>query len=190
MAYLISEHAKQRYSERIMDKTDKTEIMRSAVTNAEKIEEDINKMIEYGEELYTGKSVSEYNNNTVTVVLSGTWVVIVDKKANKVVTLYKIDLGLGEEFNKSYVNKLLDKFNEAKSKFDIVVEANAEQRDTYNELIAQNTDTIAEYKKVIASLEAQNTAYNEVIKDMHSQEDVARIDMRTVLGTMIGKKIF
>lgn len=190
MSYIISEHAKQRYSERIMDKTDKNEIMRSAVTNAEKIEEDINKMIEYGEELYTGKSVSEYNNNTVTVVLSGTWVIIVDKKANKVVTLYKIDLGLGEEFNKSYVNKLLDKFNEAKSKFDIVVEANAEQRNTYNELIAQNTDTIAEYKKVIASLEAQNTAYNEVIKDMHSQEDIARIDMRTVLGTMIGKKIF
>ena len=85
MIYAISEHAKQRYIERIMDKNNKSEILQSAVMNAEKIETDINVMIERGEELYTGKSLSEYNNNDVTVVLCGTCVIILDKKSIELV---------------------------------------------------------------------------------------------------------
>lgn len=190
MAYSISEHAKQRYSERIMDKDSKTEILRSAVVNADKIEEDINTMIEHGEELYTGKSVSEYNNNDVTIFMCGTWVIIVDKKANKVVTLYKIELNLGEEFNKSYVQKLLEKFYTERDKVEAIKVQNLDTEITYTDLITQNDATISEYRKIIKSLEEQNNSYKTLVKELHTNEAVASEELRRVLGMLVGRKIF
>ena len=190
MIYAISEHAKQRYIERIMDKDNKSEILQSAVMNAEKIETDINVMIERGEELYTGKSLSEYNNNDVTVVLCGTWVIILDKKSNKVVTLYKIDLGLDEEFNKSYVQKLLEKFYAERDNVNKVQEKKKKKEITYTDIIKENEAIIANYRKTIKSLEEQNTSYKDTIKELHANEFVKSEEMRKILGTLVGRKVF
>ena len=59
--------------------------------------------------IYTGKqSTRDGKGNVIDVYLKNTWVILVDGKSEVVVTLYKIDLGLDDEFNKTY-EPLLDK---------------------------------------------------------------------------------
>ena len=99
--YNISVHARQRYAERIMGKED-TDVNRFVTLNENKIKTDINKLIQYGELIYTGKqSQKDGKGNMVDVFLKDCWVVIADSRIKNVITLYKIDLGLDDEFNKT-----------------------------------------------------------------------------------------
>ena len=75
----ISAHARQRFAERIMGKSDPLDVNLYIQTHGAKIEEDIAKMIEYGELIYTGKPVADTkNNNKTNVYLKDLWVVITD----------------------------------------------------------------------------------------------------------------
>ena len=74
----VSNHAKERYSERIMDKDNKADMLVFIQKNEQKIKEDIFKMITYGEILYSGKPTVDYNKQPVDIFLKDTWVVIVD----------------------------------------------------------------------------------------------------------------
>ena len=94
--YNISTHAKQRYAERIMGKED-IDINRFVTLNEDKIKTDINKLISYGDLIYTGK---QNKGNVVDVYIKDCWVIIADNKAKNVITIFKIDLGLDDEFNK------------------------------------------------------------------------------------------
>ena len=90
--YNISAHAKTRYAERIMGKED-IDVNRFVTLNDDKIKTDINKLISYGELIYTGKQSQKDNKgNIVDVYLKDCWVVLADSRAKNVITLYKIDL--------------------------------------------------------------------------------------------------
>lgn len=97
--YTISNHALQRYAERIMEK-EGIDVNRFVTLNEEKIKTDINKMIEYGDLIFSGKQFQkDCKGNVIDVYIKDTWVILVDGKAKTVITIYKIDLGLGDEFN-------------------------------------------------------------------------------------------
>ena len=100
--YTISKHARERYAERIMDREHKADIARYVIENEEKITNDINKMIEYGHVIYQGKQNRDGKTNTITVVLKDCWIILCDAVKGLVVTLYKIDFGLDDDFTKLY----------------------------------------------------------------------------------------
>lgn len=185
----ISKHAKERYVERIMDYNDKTEIVQFISEHDEKINKDINKMVEYGELLYSGRSLKD--KNTITnIYLKDTWVVIVDNNKNLVVTLYKIDLKVDEDFTKEYVSKLLDKLNKEKDNL-VKVENNIdEQIKTYRTLIQENEDVINDYRKTIKSLEEQNVSYRDLISNLTTNKKVAEDRVRDTLMILTGNKIW
>ena len=186
----ISAHARERYAERIMDKDDKTDIARFIVLHEQKIKEDIFKMIEYGTLLYSGKSISEFNKQSVDIFLNGTWVVIVDIAKCNVITLYSIDLGLGNEFNQEYIIKLMQKLDIAKEEYETVVMGIKTQTETYSSIIKENTEQINELKQMINNLEKQNQAYTDVIESLEADKIMAEKEVRDIIATMIGKKIF
>ena len=186
----ISAHCEERFAERIMDKDTRSDIAVFIAQHKQKIKEDIFKMIEYGTLLYSGKSVSEFNRQPVDIFLNGTWVVIVDIAKCNVVTLYSIDLGLGNEFNQEYINKLMEKLNTAKEEYETVVMGINTQTETYSSIIKENVEQINEYKKIINTLEKQNQAYTDVIESLEADKIVAEKDVRNIIATMIGKKIF
>ena len=103
----ISNHCKQRYVERITGIVDSKEIKRYLATEENSVVENIHKMLHYGNIIYDGKNFEPHDSNVVKIVLNGTWLVFVGKDSNTAITMYKIDLGLGEEFNKSYVSQFL-----------------------------------------------------------------------------------
>lgn len=186
----ISLHAMERYVERTKNKDNKTDIALYIGNRREDIIQDINKMVEYGTLIFTGRSISEYNKNIVDVYLKDTWVIIVDKDKQKVITLYSIDLGLGKEFNDQYISLMkekLDKANEVyeSEKLDIV-----KRQAEYEEAVKTNNEVIADCKKTIKALEEQNQMYNDLIDSLRTNMEVAEKDVRDIVAIFTGRKVF
>ena len=143
----ISTHAKERYSERIMDKDNKIDVALFIQQHEQKIKEDIFKMIQFGKLLYSGKSTCEFNKQPVDVYLNGTWVIIVDIAKSNVITLYTIDLGLGNDFNNEYIKQLTAKLDSVKENFETINIGIQTQRQTYSSIIKENTEQITQNVK-------------------------------------------
>lgn len=191
ITYTVSKHAKERYTERIMEKATANEINTFLVQNEDKVIGDINKMIQYGELIYTGKQTQKDGRNyNVEVFLNGLWVVITDVKSKNVITLYKINLGVDEEFNLEYVKRMMDKFNAAKENLEFVnMEVNKEN-DSYKTMIDQNIAQINEYKSYIKNLEELNAGYKTIIDNNAVKIKMADREVVDVLNKLIGKKEF
>lgn len=191
MKYQISRHAMERYANRIMDKDNKSDVNVFISNHAQKINEDITKMIEYGDLLYEGRSIKkEWQNAIVQIIMRDNWIVILDKNKQNVVTLFSLDLGVGEEMNQLYRTKLLEKLQAAKDKFQEACKQIDIQEQTYKGLIQDNIDTITEYKKIVKSLEEQNQNYTGVIAELNTHRDLAEREVREIIGILTAKNIF
>lgn len=189
--YTISKHAKERYAERIMERATNNEIQTFVVQNEEKIIGDINKMIQYGELIYTGKQTQKDGRTySVEVYLNGLWVIIIDIKTKNVITLYKIDLGVDDEFNQEYVNRMMDKFNAAKENLEVITSKIDKENDSYKTMIEQNIEQINEYKSYIKNLEELNIGYKTIIDNNTVRVRVADKEVADILNKLIGKKEF
>lgn len=188
--YTISNHAAQRYSERIMDK-EGIDVNRFVTLNEDKIKTDINKMIEHGDLIYSGKqSQKNGKGKVIDVYLQNCWVILVDEQSKNVITLYKIDLGLDEEFNKSYVSKMVEKLNANKEILENTEKQVQEESNTYRELINDAETQIKEYKGMIKNLEELCVGYKAVIENNVVKITQANRDVVDTLNRMIGRKEF
>lgn len=184
---VVSNHAQQRYAERIMDRDNKSDVAVYVAANKDKIDNDINLMVEYGKMIYSGKL--EKGQNVTNVYLKDTWVILVDPGTKKVITLYSIDLGVGSDFNKEYVNLLLGRLEEEQKVYQ---EKNDELLKLIGELKdqqSQNKDKINEYRKLANDLEKANENLSDVIADYETQRYVAEENVRDIIEVLIGKKI-
>ena len=189
MTYILTKHAKERYAQRIMDRDNKTDVAVFIAQHEEKIQQDIEKMIGYGTVLYEGVSTSIANNSIVTVILNGHWVLIIDPKKNTVITLFEIDLGLGKEFNDSYIQKIREKLDEATAEYERVATAIDNETKSYQEKLNENLALIDEYKKNIKSLEKQNSNLQELINETNTNKRIAEDNVREIVGIFVGKKV-
>lgn len=189
--YTISNHCKQRYAERIMGKDDNIDINRFITLNEEKIQSDISKMINYGELIYTGRQTQkDGKGNIVDVFLKDNWVILVDSRTKNVITLYRIDLGLDEEFNKLYVSKMMEKLNAYKENLANVQKQTQEESNTYKEMIDEAEATIRDYKGMIKNLEGLCEGYKAIIENNNVKVAQANKDVADVINTLINKKEF
>lgn len=183
----ITDHAQQRYAERIMDKDTKGDIAVYIANNKDKIHEDINKMVEYGTLIYSGKL--ERGQGATDVYVKDTWVILVDPNAKKVITLYAIDLGVGQEFNKEYVDLLLKKLADARARYET---KNNELLKFISELREQETENkekITEYRRLANELERANENITSVIADYETQRYIAEDEVRGIVEVLVRKKI-
>ena len=158
--YTISNHAKERYAQRIMSRDNITDIRKFVSDHDNDIEKWINEMIEHGESIYTGPLLK---NNYVEVFLNGLWVVITGPTKKVVVTLYKIDLG-DDEVNDLFVKKMKKKIEDSHKDVEAAETSSSELVSSYQDIIDRNTEDIAYMKNEIRSLEEINEAY-ETLKN-------------------------
>lgn len=189
--YNISRHAKERYSMRILGKEDNNEIQRFIVENEEKIKTDINKMIQYGNCIFTGKQYTKDGKGTlVNVFLKDAWVVLTDPKSENVITLYKIDLGCGDDFNSQYILKMMEKLNKNK---ELLMTAQLEREtesSMYRDMISEAESQINEYKSMIKNLENLCEGYKTIIDNNTVKVSQANREVAEVVNTLIGRKEF
>lgn len=189
--YKISQHCKTRYAERIMGKDKEADVGRFITLNEEKIKTDINKMIKYGDLIYTGKqSHNDKKSDVLDVYLKNTWVVLVNEQTKIVVTLYKIDLGLDDEFNKTYITRMMEKLNECKKELEVIQQQVDEETKMYKELI-ENTETqIKEYKTMVNNLEELVSGYKTIISNNYVKVSESNRKVADVINTMVNKREF
>lgn len=189
--YKISNHAAERYAQRIMGKDEKSDIKRFITLNEDKITTDINKMIEYGSLLYTGKqSQKDGKGKVVDVYLKDTWVILVDEQSRNIITLYKIDLGLDDDFNKAYVAKMMEKLNSNKEVLESVQQQVQAESDMYRQMIDEAECQIKEYRSMIKNLEELSAAYTDIISNNIIKVTQANKNVADVLNQLLGKKEF
>ena len=191
--YTISKHAKERYAERIMEKDSTYDVNKFIVDNEEKIIVDINKMIQYGTLIHCGKMYNKdgkQNNNNIEVHLNGLWIILSDPKSHNVITLFKIDLGVDEEFHKLYTSKMLDKLNATKHDLLKAKEEVIKDNEDWRLKILENTTQINEYKNYIKNLENLNAAYKSMIDNNSIMVAQQEQEIIHIINTMIGKKTF
>lgn len=160
----ISQHAKERYAERVADKDSKLELNLFLQKNDAKITADITKMVEYGRKVYFGKTNGGNKLNSgqkVNIFVNGAWVILIGTD-NSVITLYKKDLGVEEEFSKEYVEKLSIRIQEALNELETVKRTVQSKNTTIQNNIKENTLRINEYKARIKELEEANKGYEKI----------------------------
>ena len=188
--YNISAHAKQRYAERIMGKED-IDVNRFVTLNEDKIKTDINKIINFGELIFTGKQTQkDGKSGMIDVYLKDCWIVLADSRIKNVITLYKIDLGLDDEFNKVYISKMMEKLNANKEVLESVQQQVQSESNTYREMIKDAEAQIKEYRGMIKNLEELCVGYRAVIDNNVVRVTQANKDVVDVLNTLIGRTEF
>ena len=184
----ITRHAKERYAERIMGRDNKTDVAVFVAGHEKKIQEDIEKMVTYGTIVYTGKSAKQ-KDSTVNIIVKDLWVLIVDVARKNVVTLYKIDLGVGEEYDKKFVEIALKQIEDAKAEFEKKKEEIKNETD-YSKEIEENNALITNYKDLIRKLESENQHMKELQNLSKTNIDIAEQDLREKVMVLTGQKIF
>ena len=189
MAITISRHAKERYAERIMDRDHPTDVAVFIRDHEDKIQNDIEKMIEYGTLLYEGPS-SKDTKRPVGVTLNGSWVVIWDTKEFVVITLYCIDLGVGSDVNNAFIRNALAQIEEARQHSDEVAKRVAADSEEYQRLIEGWEGSLAEYKKRVKELEQYIAGGRQMMAAFSIDKKIADDSVREKVEILIGRQKF
>lgn len=181
----ITQHAKERYAERIMGITDINEIKQYAIINEEKIQEDLSNMVAYGKLLYTGK-IDNYTATRIYCNRFG-WMVILDGKEDRVITFYKVDLGLGEDLNCLYVKKVYDKIDDLEEDLIEISESNDAELSEINEEQALIREKIKEYNSLIKSLENRVNVLSEYRNSLKTKRTLKETELRDTVSKLVAK---
>lgn len=159
--------------------------------HTEKIEKDITKMIESGEELYIGKpSFNNPKQHNCIYVIKDFWIIVIDATDNKVVTLYEIDLGAGDDIDKAFRDRLLDRIHSAKEVVENTKSQIDEEMKSYKAIISDNMDMISDLRRQIKNLEAINEGYQEAIDAATKRKAMAEDAVKKHVATLVGRKTF
>ena len=116
----------------------------------------------YSEPFWYGKNKD--HNYTYFRINKNGWLIVVDRNKTKLITLYKIDLGLGEEFNKQYISEM------KKLVENITIEIE-EEKNQWAEKNEENNKAIEEMKAQNNLLQAQIKANNDTIDILEKTKD-------------------
>ena len=185
--YTISKHDKERYAERIMEYDNMADVNEFLGKHESKVEGDINKLVNYGTLLYSGVSFKDKNQIT-DIYLKDYWVVLVDNKKRNVITLYKIDLKVGEDINREYLDRILKRLEEAKEEYTEAEKKTAVNTEEYRRQVMENDIIIQNYRKVAKALEEENATLKKLISESSVNLQVADNKVREVLKILTGNK--
>ena len=132
----------------------------------------------------------EGKGKTINVYVNGCWIVLVDTITKTVVTLYKVDLGLGEDFNNQYVSKMEEKIKNAQDEQSKIEQNINEENKKYKQQIDDNVALINEYKSYIKKLTELNEGYETIIKNNNVFIQQAKANVLEVVNKLIGKREF
>lgn len=148
----ITRHAKERYAERIKGREDRTDIAVYVAQNEDKIISDLNKMIEHSTKIYEGKSPKDAKQRHV-IYRCGLWLLHVDPDKNVLITVYEIDLGVGQEINKAFADACCAEIVEAYAVYYSIKDDVDKQEIELKHQVAELDQQINEYKQRIKELE-------------------------------------
>ena len=118
----------------------------------------------------------------VNVYLSGTWVILTDLLNKTVITIYKVNFGIGEEFNKQFIEAVMKRIEEDKVALAEVKQQVDGEKKAYQEII-----TKIESQKFIDELEKRlgmpKGSISKQTREVIKQIDNAKLSKQTIEDT-------
>ena len=183
----FTEHVLERYVERTMNKTG-NEIKQFLAQNEEQVKQQIIKLYQYSEPFWFGK-IKDHNLTYFRINKNG-WVLVVDKNQTKLITIYKVDLGLGEEFNKQYIAEMTKFVENALQEIE-------NDKTLYSDTISSTKETIEDLREQNNLLQAQINNNNDTIKLLESEDkiladkiSIEEKQLKAKIEKFIGAKVF
>ena len=184
----ISEHAKQRYAERIMKREDKVSVAAFVSSHQEKIQKDLSKMIEYGEMIYSGKTMKDASKETE-VYVKDLWILLVDKKKQSIITLYRVDLG-DDELNKLYMERCMARIREAKNARELERGITEGKIRDLKEMISDNETLICIAQEKLKDLKDRNETMTAQIRDLKRECEAAELAVLEAVAKLLNRPVF
>lgn len=184
--YNITNHAYERYAERMTGRDNPTDIRTYLNAHKQDVNDRINKLINYGNLIYEGK-LRDYPINQI--YFNDSWVIVVDPKNNNVITLYKIDFGI-ESVNELFIKEMLDKIQSLNEELQAVKVIVAKSNEEILDTISNNTEEIKYHKSVIKSLEITNESLNNVVKESNVKIKLKEKEMSDLIDLFVSRKKF
>ncbi len=131
------------------------------------------------------KGASGYSGKTVGVYLlrGRTWL-------PDVITLYRVDLGCGPDLDKLYVERMVQRLEEAKGHLDETRRKAEEQNRAYQAILQEGEGQIQEYQERIRLLKEMCEGYQAVMRNSRAGVAQAADEVEAIVNTLIGKKKF
>lgn len=188
----ISKHCAERFAERIMGRDEKLSINTYIAQNENKINERINKMYEYGEKIYEGKTKED--NNFVHIFFSNPWVLLTDRKEEIAITLFKIeavnaDTPEDEELNRLFVESRIKKIHILKDEMDRLKSEQEEETKEFRQEIEENKESIKQLEDTILALRKRNEGLQQSIEYGGARYSDLEEKYRHTIEEMVGVKI-
>lgn len=184
--YTVSQHAAERFVERKYGYTNKTDKVKYANLRSTEIREFINKLCSYGDCIFEGK-IREHN--VAKIYKNKNWIIVVDPNRNNVITCYPLELGVGEEYDIGYVNRLSEKLKDLITVKDNIAQEINGFKENYSQLIQNNNQKINEYKAIINQLIEQNKGNQIILNNADADIQKAESDIYDLIDKMTGKKL-
>lgn len=184
--YNVSNHAKERYAERVMSRDNIIDIRKFVNDHNQDIGKWINELINHGQSIYVGPLKEK---NCVEVFVNGLWVILVGPTKKVVITLYKIDFG-DDEVNHLFVEKMRKKINSAHIRIKVAEGCSSGKVNQYKEMIAANNDEINYQKQNIKNMEELNEAYEKIIENALVNVNNEKHQLQRLVEQMICKQEF
>lgn len=188
--YTVSKHAKERYAERCRGKSSVLDVQAYVAAHEDQIQDDVNRMLQHGRLVYSGKQRGLKGEAILEVYIQGLWIILADQKTRNVITLYRVNLGCGEDLDKTYMERMLEKLEQARSRYENTLEEVNAQNEEYRGIIETGNAQIREYRADIHKLEEMCQGYNMVISSNQVRVRRAADAMADIANTLIGKKTF
>lgn len=188
----VSKHCAERFAERIMKRDEKLSVNTYIAQNENLINERVNKMYEYGEKIYEGRTRED--SNFVHIFLNMPWVLLTDRKEEVAITLFKIeavseDSPDDEELNRLFVTTRVDKLKSIKKSLDAAKEEQMRESADYLQEISDNKERIKEMESIIVSLKKRNEGLQQSIDYGNARFLDLEEKYRHTIEEMVGAKI-
>lgn len=186
--YEITRHAEERYVQRMMGYADKGEIGVYIAKNKELIQERINKLVEFGDLIFSGKIK---DGNHLDFYVHDTWVILLDKKKERVVTLYKVEIIKADDaFNHEFVKKMQAKIKDLSIVIKQAMENNEIEKAEFREKIENNKRRIREYETLVSELKDSNNAYASLIETLDTEIHISYAEYKQAIEDLVADRIF
>ena len=106
----------------------------------------------------------------------------------KLLTCYPVQLGLDEDFDKEYVNKMSEKLQNAKDERDKIESEVTETKKNFKSRIDDNKRKINEYKSIIKKFGTENEGLQQVIDNCDGDLKMAQTKEEEIIDSLSRKK--
>ena len=102
--------------------------------------------------VYTGRTEGGKDRVPKEVYVNGLWILLANAENHNVITLYRVDLGCGPDLDKLYVERMVQRLEEAKGHLDETRRKVEEQNRAYQAILQEGEGQIQEYQERIRLL--------------------------------------